>query len=291
MSQPAVFLATKNWKMTIEHNLTVAQRVYLDSSANPQEPTVALPLIGEAFNDDYPSLTCKKIDIEYLAERASCPRQYTCYYDTNVVQIWYGQPAPIPTSISISGSFETYENETGAGGYFWETAPQDFATGIRIPKMVSTTTIDMTTWVYGTNLHNYLKNAYYPCLNKVNLNPFYGSGSAGFAPATTGGFEKGTVLFLGSDLNETISDNQQRKWENRMHFQVRSVPIDETAADPFTFGALGWNAVYNKDTGFYDNITLGAGTTEYMFGFADFNLLFTTGTPSNTMPYPLFPQQ
>ena len=302
MSDVDVYLATRDWKMSIQNNLTTAQRVYLDASANTGEETETLPVIGQKFSDDYPYLTCKKIDIEYLSDRKDCPRSYTCYYDSNVVQIWYGDAVPIPCNASISASYDTYTNPPSAkdGAWYWEKAPSEWAADVRIPQMIYTETITLTTWIYGTDLKEYHEDAYYKCLNHVNKAVFLGeSGTtplSGFPPPSSGGFQPGTVLYLGSDLQEVIQRGHQRKWQNTMHFQVRCVPFERSGTSeddwgsPFKTGCLGWNGVFNKETGKYDKLCLGVpavapAVNKYLYKEADFDVLFTVSAASTgTVP-------
>lgn len=297
----SVYPMVKDWKFEIEYNQIRGQRVYVDIAAHPGDSLeTTLPSIGASWDSDYPTVTLKRITVEYIGERANCPKKYVCYYDGTLLASYEGATSPItiPVSAELSGNFDTYTNPVGtAGEWYWVTDSASLGS-TSIPRMVFTETIILHRFLYGNDLADFHKSALFPCLNKVNKFPFLGTtgtatiGSTTWAPPTSGGFAAHTVLFTGCNLQEQISQSAQRKWQCDLHFQVRCVAKDDGTCDPTALNARGWNFIYRNDKAKYDvpkNVVGAPTATNYLYHEADFEVLFTTGTPVSGVSLPSLP--
>lgn len=302
MAQPNVIPLVKDWRFETQVGLIVGQKVFVDASANPSDSTITtLPYVGQSWDGSYTNVLCKKISEEYLAERPNCPKKYVCTYDSVPFSNYEyaGTPFNLPVEAQLSGNFDVYDNPVGKDGSWYWKKDGSFAANVRIPKMVFTETVVITRYIYGNDLSEYHQKALFVCLNKVNDAVFLGAASGTpnnnqvggpWTPPNTNGFCKGTVLFTGADMVEQVSQSNQKKWEARLHFQIKCVGNDNGGAiDPMAADAQGWNYIYNINTGKYDKITLGQNTTVYQYQEANFDLLFNTSTPSWITPPPPLP--
>ena len=307
---PNVFLKVKDWKLKRSiipgTPIYTGYRVFIESSANPSDSTIIpFPDIGASWDSDYYNVTMKTWEQTRLDDNPTCPREWTCYYDSTLVYNWANGssiPPYVPIQAELSGEYNTVDNpSTGNGQWYWSNN-MSYATNIKIPKYVFTETLVLTRYIYGNDLVDFHSKAMYPCLNKVNNYTFLGYQTVSgivitdpnfWVPPKDGGFQEETVLFTGCTLDEQVSEYMNRKWECKLHFQVRCVPNATGDTDPTKPGAYGWNYIYNTITGNYDKLLMGIDpvNSPKLFDTADFSLLFTVGTPvitSVNLPLPVF---
>ena len=271
--QPTVVELMEGWSFSQGIEITTGMRTFIDAAALPQYTPIELPLIGASFDNDWPLITCKKIDVKYKEPRPSCPRIYVCSYDSKPTWSMANltQPPPPITTISIGADQFTYTNplrsaSSGNPGiplWNWDSQTGPPAVDLGIGQMEYTETISKTRYIYpGNDLTNWREIA---SILVGHLN------TAAFDI-----YAVGELLFIGADLTEMTNETDVRMWKADLKFRCRYVTDDAT---PPKF--LDWNYVFDPKTGRY-RLLVNSVTNAWLYHYSDFGPLFAACLPTIT---------
>jgi len=226
-------------------------RRFIDATATTQGTEVALPSLGDAWDDNYPNLLLTNIRIAYINNNDLCPFVYECTYSARPDSTsTFADEEDLPTSISSGVEFISLQ--TKSGSWTWESDGTKLADTSAIFKTTSVTNISMRRTIKDLKEFATGSIALNGCLNDL---PWFG-------------FARGTVMYMGFDAEETRTPHlNSRRWNITLKFSVRQVIAYDN-------GTEGWNYILREDTGKFDSPIVGTPGT-YLYEYTDFAVLNT----------------
>lgn len=232
-----VYPLMENWSFNITQSGITGKRTYLECADGLTGVTAeALPTIGTKWDDDYPTCTCKSIDVTYVQNNENCGRKYVCSYDSSAfVQSEEIAADDLPINVMISGSHVAIEPFTNLDAnnkktnditYYWNWDSDNAGVHQSIGKMFGICNIKFTRVV--DDAANYVKR----CLKYVgyvNEGVFFG-------------FTSGMVLFEGVELFQFKNKFGNTRWKAQLSFAVKNVTNNFTE-----YQKNGWNYMLRKD--------------------------------------------
>jgi len=276
---PTVVEMVEGYQFNVTFEVSTATRVF--TSATPVgATTLTLPAIGSKFNDDWPFLTLKSISQSYMGNRPTCPKKYTCSYDTRPYPTMELLVTPEPTlGIEIGADCLTYTNpvtDLGTNETLWRWnvgGTKTDAPDLVIPKMEYRTTLTMTRYLYKDDLRDWYEVSH-PRLGTINKTAFKT-------------FAIGLVQYAGAQITRVTSENNKAAWRAELKFNVRYVYNPNATTNAAV--ALDWNYVFDVKDATYKKLCLNGDTATPLYESTEFADLLTTCAPSYTATNPDLP--
>jgi hypothetical protein len=252
----------EGWSFTISQTGQTGSKAYLvDSPDLPGQTREAVPTIGEAWDDDYPEVTCKSITKTFMTGCVSAAK-WTCYFDT----LPFNEASTplssddLSRSVDVGGEFLAWEPKAGAG-WSWDTGGAQVKQPIFKNLVQSTIRIPV---IVGT-FDDFWRTSLDTC-GRINDAEFLN-------------IPEGNVLYVGCNIVEYKNAWGARRWRADMNFVVRSLGDADIDAS-----GNNWQYMMNEATGFWDKPKDSDG--DFMYETADFSQLFNHALGNEEDLYP-----
>ena len=246
------YLLVGGWKFEINADGATGTRVYLHTDeVLPNSTLVNIPKIGDSWDEDWPDVVVKSIDVGYY-ESELCGQKITVNYGPRTISFEIqGQSADdLLKNVDVAGEALAvksqnqvfrWEGDTSDNKYVKQDLYLTIAKGsIRMFRIIK-------------SFNSYMRTVF-ERVNTVNQDNILG-------------FPSEMLRFNGVSCQEFRDRSGFKRWRVELVFEIRSVTGN------FTAGKDGWNYVFRETTGQWQKVK-NESTDEGLYKLADWDELF-----------------